>query len=138
VGQRWNPIHIFATEREMRTLNWVQASLCIVASKRVEFVSDRMPYIILRGRWCHIIVLNVQASTWDKTHYMKDSSYEELEQVLNKFPKYNKRILLEVFNIEGESIKIPHIKEECSHIVTFIKLLVRLQMGKPTIRLTIF
>jgi hypothetical protein len=24
--------------------------------KRVEFVSDRMPYIILRGRWCHIIM----------------------------------------------------------------------------------
>jgi hypothetical protein len=23
--------------------------------KWVEFVSDRMPYIILRGRWCHII-----------------------------------------------------------------------------------
>jgi hypothetical protein len=24
------------------------------AVKRVEFVSDRMPYIILRGRWCVI------------------------------------------------------------------------------------
>jgi exonuclease III len=23
------------------------------AVKRVEFVSDKMPYIILRGRWCH-------------------------------------------------------------------------------------
>jgi hypothetical protein len=30
----------------------------ISAVKRVEFVSDRMSYIILRGRWCHIIVLN--------------------------------------------------------------------------------
>jgi hypothetical protein len=29
------------------------------AVKRVEFVSNRMSYIILRGRWCHIIVLNV-------------------------------------------------------------------------------
>jgi hypothetical protein len=28
---------------------------------RVEFVSDRMSYIIVRGRWCHIIVLNVHA-----------------------------------------------------------------------------
>jgi hypothetical protein len=27
--------------------------------KRVDFVSDRIPYIILRGRWRHIIVLNV-------------------------------------------------------------------------------
>jgi hypothetical protein len=31
----------------------------ISAVKRVEFVSDRMSYIILRDRWCHIIVLNV-------------------------------------------------------------------------------
>jgi hypothetical protein len=27
--------------------------------KRVEFVSDRMSYMVLRGRWCNIIVLNV-------------------------------------------------------------------------------
>jgi exonuclease III len=26
----------------------------ISALKRAEFVSDMMPYIILRGRWCHI------------------------------------------------------------------------------------
>jgi hypothetical protein len=30
------------------------------AVKRVEFVSDRMSYIILRGRWCQVIVLNVR------------------------------------------------------------------------------
>jgi hypothetical protein len=35
----------------------------ISAVKRVEFVSDRMSYIILRGRWCHVIVLNVHAPT---------------------------------------------------------------------------
>jgi hypothetical protein len=34
--------------------------------KRVEFVSDRMSYIILRGPWCHIIVLNVHSPTEDK------------------------------------------------------------------------
>jgi hypothetical protein len=39
----------------------------ISAVKRVEFVSDRMSYITLRGRWCHIIVLNVHARTEDKT-----------------------------------------------------------------------
>jgi hypothetical protein len=33
----------------------------ISAVKRVEFVSSRMSYIILRGRWCDIIVLNVHA-----------------------------------------------------------------------------
>jgi hypothetical protein len=38
----------------------------ISAVKRIKFVSDRMSYIILRGRWCHIIVLNVHAPTEDK------------------------------------------------------------------------
>jgi hypothetical protein len=38
----------------------------ISAVKRVEFVSDRLSYIILRGRWCHIVVLNVHAPTEDK------------------------------------------------------------------------
>jgi len=32
----------------------------VSAVKTVEFVSDRMPYIVLRGRWCNIIVLNVR------------------------------------------------------------------------------
>jgi exonuclease III len=33
----------------------------ISAVRRVEFVSDMMPYTILRGRWCNIVVLNVHA-----------------------------------------------------------------------------
>jgi exonuclease III len=65
---------------------------------RVEFVSDRMSYIILRGRWCHIIVLNVHVPTEDKTDYVKDSFYEELERVFDKFPKYHMKILLGDFN----------------------------------------
>ena len=48
---------------------------------RVEFVSNRMPYIVLRGRWCNIIVLNVHAPSEEKSDDSKDSSYEKLEQV---------------------------------------------------------
>jgi hypothetical protein len=59
----------------------------ISAVKRVQFVSDRMLYTILRGHWCHIIVLNVHAPTEDKTDDVKDSFYEELERVFDKFPK---------------------------------------------------
>jgi hypothetical protein len=55
----------------------------ISAVMRVESVSDRMSYIILRGRWCHIIVLNVHAPTEDKTDDVKHSFYEELERVIN-------------------------------------------------------
>jgi hypothetical protein len=64
----------------------------------VEFMSDRMSYIILRGRWCHIIVLNIHAPTEDKTDNVKDSSYKELERVFDKFLKYHMKILLGDFS----------------------------------------
>jgi len=32
------------------------------ADKRVEFVSDRMSYVLLRGHWCNTFFLNVHAS----------------------------------------------------------------------------
>jgi hypothetical protein len=56
----------------------------ISAVKGVEFVSDRMSHIIVRGRWCHIIVLNIHAPTEDKTDDVKDSFYGELERVFDK------------------------------------------------------
>jgi hypothetical protein len=43
----------------------------ISAVKKVEFVSDRMSYIILRGRWCDIIILNIHSPTEDKIDDMK-------------------------------------------------------------------
>jgi hypothetical protein len=46
----------------------------ISAVKRVEFVSGRMSYIIIRGRWCHIIVLNDHAPTEDKADDVKPAS----------------------------------------------------------------
>jgi hypothetical protein len=59
----------------------------------VEFVSDRMSYIILRGRWFHIIVLNVHATTEDKTDSVKGSCYGELESIFNKFLNHIKILL---------------------------------------------
>jgi hypothetical protein len=38
-----------------------------------------MSYIILRGHWCDIIILNVHAPTDYKIDNMKDRFYEELE-----------------------------------------------------------
>jgi hypothetical protein len=35
-----------------------------------------MSYIILRGHWCDIIVLNVHAPTEDKTDDLKNRFYE--------------------------------------------------------------
>jgi hypothetical protein len=52
----------------------------ISAVERDESVSDRISYIKLEGRWCHIIVLNAHAPTENKTDAVKDSFHEELEE----------------------------------------------------------
>jgi hypothetical protein len=117
-----------------------------------------MSYVILTGRWCDIIVLNVHAPTEDKIDDMKDRFYEEFD----KFPKYHTKILLgdfsakvsredifkpttgnesshEISNDKGVrvvKILLPHV--QCSHIVTLINLLGLLLMGGCTIKLTIF
>jgi hypothetical protein len=54
--------------------------------------------MVLRGRWCNIIVLNEHAPTEEKSDDSKDSFYEELEQVFDHFPKYHMTILLRDFN----------------------------------------
>jgi exonuclease III len=58
----------------------------VSAVRRVEFISGRMPYIILRGRWCNIIVLNVHAPCEDKSDDVKDSFCEELGRGFHQFP----------------------------------------------------
>ena len=59
---------------------------------RVEFVSDKTSYIVLRGRWCNIFVLNMHAPSEKKS--------EELEQVFDHFPKYHIKNLLGDFNVK--------------------------------------
>jgi hypothetical protein len=85
-------------EKEMKVINWEQVFLVhqriVSAVNGVEFVSDKTPYMALRGRWCNIIVLNVYAPTEEKGDDSKDSFCEALEQVLDHFPKYHMKILL--------------------------------------------
>ena len=40
--------------------------LHVVSSFSIEFVSDRLSYIVLKGRWLHIIVVNVHAPSEEK------------------------------------------------------------------------
>jgi exonuclease III len=89
----------------------------ISAVKRVEFVSDRMSYINLKGRWCDIIVLNVHAPTEDKDDDIKDSFYEEIEDVFDQFPTYHMKILLGDFNakVGRKNIFKPVIGNESLH-----------------------
>jgi hypothetical protein len=92
----------------------------ISAVKRVEFVSDRMSYIILRGSWFHTIVLIVHAPTEDKIDDVKDSFYEELEHIFDKFPKYHMNILLRDFNakVGREDIFKTAIRNEGLHEIS--------------------
>ena len=89
----------------------------VSAVKRVEFVSDSISYIVLRGRWCNIIVLNVHAPSEEKGDDSKDGFYEELEQVFDHFPKYHMKIVLGDFNakVGRENNFKPTIGNESLH-----------------------
>jgi hypothetical protein len=93
---KWNEHH------ELGTGFFVQLGI-ISAVRGVEFVGDRLWYMILSGRW-YDIVLNVHAPTEDKTDSRKDSFCEELDRVFDKFPKYHVKILLDFSAIEVEKI----------------------------------
>jgi hypothetical protein len=66
----------------------------ISAVRRVEFVSDRMSYKILRGRWYRNVVLNVHVPCKDKSDDVKESFYEELGLVFDQFPRYDMKVLV--------------------------------------------
>jgi hypothetical protein len=65
----------------------------VSAVERVEFVSDRMSYIILRGSWCNIIVLNVRAPSEEKNDDSKGNRF--LIIFLNTTRKLCSEILVE-------------------------------------------
>jgi hypothetical protein len=79
-----------------------------------------MSHIILRGRWCDIIVLTVHAPTEDKVDDIKNRFNRELEHVLDRFPKYHMKILLEDFNakVGKEDIFKPTIGNESLHKIS--------------------
>jgi hypothetical protein len=76
-----------------------------------------MSYIILRGHWCNIIVLNMHAPCEDEGDDVKDSFYEELGRVFDQFPRYNMKILLGDFNVKvgRENIFKPTIGNDSLH-----------------------
>jgi exonuclease III len=76
-----------------------------------------MSYITLKGCWCNIIVQNVHAPTEGKDDDIKDSFYEELEEVFDQFPRYRMKILMGDFNakVGREDIFKPIIGNESLH-----------------------
>jgi exonuclease III len=63
---KWNEDHQIGT-------GFFVHKIIISAVRRVEFISDRMSYIILRGHWSNIVVLTVHASCKDKSDGVKDT-----------------------------------------------------------------
>jgi exonuclease III len=70
----------------------------ISAARRVEFVSDRMSYTIVRDCWCNIVVLNVHTPCDGKSDDIKDSFHKELGSVLHQLPRYDMKMLLGEFH----------------------------------------
>jgi exonuclease III len=84
-----------------------------------------MSYIVLRGRWGNIIVLNVHAPSEEKSDESKDCFYEELQQVFYHFPKYHMKILLGDFNakVERENILNPKLGMRIYNRIVMIMVL---------------
>jgi len=68
----------------------------VSAVKRVQFVSDRVSYIVLSGHWCNIIVLNVHASSEEKSDDSKIAFTMNLSMFFLSFPKCHIQIHLEI------------------------------------------
>ena len=64
----------------------------------------RISYVVLRGRWCNIIVSNVHAQTEEKSDDLKDGFYEELKQAFDHFSLYHMKTLLDFNENWGERI----------------------------------
>jgi exonuclease III len=69
---------------------------------------------MLRGHSCDIIVLNVHASTEEKSDDTKNSFYGKLDCVFDEFLRYHMKILLGDFNkkVEREDISKPAVRNE--------------------------
>lgn len=66
---KWNMDHCLGTGLLVKKyFQW--------AVKRVEFVNDRLLYLIMWGWWCDIIIINVHVPSKDKGDKMKDSFVE--------------------------------------------------------------
>jgi hypothetical protein len=84
MGRRWyrtsRPIYICLWKEERES--WISYRFFVrkeitLTIKTVQFVSDRMSYIILRGCWCDIHVLNIHDPTEDKIGDVKDSTIQK-------------------------------------------------------------
>jgi len=64
-------IFFFSMEGEAEIVSWEQDFFVhhrkVQTVRKEVFVSDRMSYIILRGHWCNVIVLNMHSLSEEKS-----------------------------------------------------------------------
>jgi exonuclease III len=77
-------------------------------------------HVILKGRWCNIVVLNVHAPYEDKSDDIKDKFYEELTRVFDQLSRYDINISLGDFNakVGREDIFKPTIGHDNSQDIS--------------------
>jgi len=59
------------------------------AVQNIKFVNERLSYVMIRTRWCNIVLINVCAPTEVANDNDKDTFYDELERLFDRLPKYN-------------------------------------------------
>ena len=92
MGQRAGEYNIFygkGNENHQLGTGFVVHRIIVTAVKTVEFVSDRLSYIVLRGRWHNINAVNLHASSDDKSDESKagartlpEIAYEYVTRIL--------------------------------------------------------
>ncbi|PSN42499.1 hypothetical protein C0J52_09787 [Blattella germanica] len=68
------------------------------AIRDIKFVSDRISYIILKGKRHDFIIVIVYGPTEASIDTIKDEFYEELESVFDWLSRYHMKIVLGYFN----------------------------------------
>jgi len=75
----------------------------------MEFVSDTMSYLVLKGHSRDIIPVGAHHPSHGKRDGSKESFYMKLQQVFSHFPKYCTKVLPEDFNAKlGKELIFKH------------------------------
>ena len=83
-----------------------------LAVQRVECVRGRVLYVVLKGVWCSIIILNFQAPIEDKSFNSTNSSCNELQQIFDYIPENCVKICFSDFddNLDREDFSNRYLR----------------------------
>jgi hypothetical protein len=74
-----------------------------------------MLYIVLKGHWNDTTFLNIDAATGDKTDDVKNSFYDELECIFDKFAKHYMNKSFTRFQYrQGRHYQIDNWEQKCT------------------------